>query len=550
MIKENLVKMIETSLKSNWDLPAFSNYQGEEFSYEKVAKKILWLHFIFEKKKIKSGDKIAVIGKNSMNWAITYLATISYDAVIVPILPDFAADDIHHIVNHSETVMLFAANEIFDEIDDEKMPALSVIFSLTDFSVLFERKNSMTTILEKAEQNDKSNRFLKAENFQLPEVGNDKLASIVYTSGTTGFSKGVMLTHNNLAANLVYAHKNMPLKAGDNIVSFMPLAHSYGCAFEFLFPFTLGCHITFLSKIPSPKIIVKAFKEIRPQLILSVPLIIEKIYKKQIKPQIDKPPIKIILKLPLLNKLIYRKIYNKLAESFGGNFHEIVIGGAALNKDVEKFFRKLNFPYTIGYGMTECAPLISYSPWKVHKLGSVGKIVDTLQIKIDSENSQETVGEILVCGENVMSGYFKNEEITRKTIDENGWLHTGDMGIIDKDGFIFIKGRSKNMILDASGQNIYPEEIESKLNNFPFVQESIVVEKDKKLVALIYPDYEAVDASDFDDARLEEYLEKIRKDINAELPAYSKISKMEIRSEEFDKTPTKKIKRFLYQNMR
>ena len=274
------------------------------------------------------------------------------------------------------------------------------------------------------------------------------------------------------------------------------------------------------------------------------------IYKKQIKPQIDKPAIKIMLKLPLLNKLIYRKIYNKLAESFGDNFHEIVIGGAALNKDVEKFFRKLNFPYTIGYGMTECAPLISYAPWKVHKLGSVGKVVDTLQIKIDSEKPQEIAGEILVRGENVMTGYFKNEEITRKTIDENGWLHTGDIGIIDKDGFIFIKGRSKNMILDASGQNIYPEEIESKLNNFPFVQESIVVEKDKKLVALIYPDYEAVDASNFDDAKLKEYLEKIRKDLNAELPAYSKISKMEIRSEEFDKTPTKKIKRFLYQNMR
>ena len=377
MMKENLVAMIEESLKSNWHLPAFSNYKEQEYSFEKVAKKILWLHFIFEKKKIKKGDKIAVIGKNSVNWAITYLATISYGAVIVPILPDFAPDDIHHIVNHSEASLLFSAEDIYEDIDEQKMPNLNVIFSLSDFSVLFDKKNTMSSILEKAVSETKTFQLLAASEFQLPKIDNNSLASIVYTSGTTGFSKGVMLSHNNLVANIVYAQNNMSLKAGDNIVSFMPLAHSYGCAFEFLFPFTLGCHITFLSKIPSPKIIVKAFKEIKPQLVLSVPLIMEKIYKKQIKPQIDKPLIKIMLKIPLVNRIIYKKIYEKLYDSFGGNFHEIVIGGAALNKEVEQFLKKLNFPFTIGYGMTECAPLISYAPWKTHKPKSVGKVVDT-----------------------------------------------------------------------------------------------------------------------------------------------------------------------------
>ncbi|RLC49227.1 MAG: long-chain fatty acid--CoA ligase, partial [Candidatus Cloacimonadota bacterium] len=408
MMKENLVAMIEESLKSNWHLPAFSNYKEQEYSFEKVAKKILWLHFIFEKKKIKKGDKIAVIGKNSVNWAISYLATISYGAVIVPILPDFAPDDIHHIVNHSEASLLFSAEDIYEDIDEQKMPNLNVIFSLSDFSVLFDKKNTMSSILEKAVSETKTFQLLAASEFQLPKIDNNSLASIVYTSGTTGFSKGVMLSHNNLVANIVYAQNNMSLKAGDNIVSFMPLAHSYGCAFEFLFPFTLGCHITFLSKIPSPKIIVKAFKEIKPQLVLSVPLIMEKIYKKQIKPQIDKPLIKIMLKIPLVNRIIYKKIYEKLYDSFGGNFHEIVIGGAALNKEVEQFLKKLNFPFTIGYGMTECAPLISYAPWKTHKPKSVGKVVDTLEIKINSENPQKTAGEILMRGENVMLGYYKN----------------------------------------------------------------------------------------------------------------------------------------------
>ncbi len=548
MIQERYVEMLEGAIIKNWNLPAVSNYGGDTITYAQMGNKIIWMHHIFEQSGIQKGDKIAVIGKNSINWAVTYLATISYGAVIVPILPDFKPDDIHHIINHSDSVMFFVAQSIFDTLDESKMPNLQAIFSLDDMSLLHKTNDRIPAVLAEADKNylHKFDSRLSHENFKLPHIKNDELAAIVYTSGTTGFSKGVMLPHNSLSVNIRYAQNNIPLKFGDKVVSFMPLAHSYGCAFEFLFPLSIGCHVTFLSKIPSPKIIIKAFQDVKPQLILSVPLIIEKIYKKQIKPVLSTGSVKYLKNVPGLSSVIYTKIQKKLVDVFGGQFIEIVIGGAGFNPEVERFLKKIKFPFTNGYGMTECGPLISYDGWQTNKAFAVGKVIDALEIKIDSVDPENIVGEIMVRGENVMLGYYKNEEATRETIDENGWLHTGDLGLIDKDGYVFIKGRSKNMLLGPSGQNIYPEEIEAMLNNMPLVSESVVVHKDDKLIALVYPDYELVDAAQISEVKLMERMEENRKDLNAKMPSYAAIAKIEIFPEEFEKTPTKKIKRFLY----
>ena len=548
MIQERYIEMLEGAIQKNWSLPAISNYGGETYTYAQMGNKMVWLHHIYEKSDIKKGDKIALIGKNSINWAVTFLATVSYGAVVVPILPDFKTDDIHHIVNHSDAVLLFAAQSIFENLDDSKMPALEAIFSLDDFSLLHKKKSSILQVIAKADDEylAKFDNTLSHDNFKLPDIKNDELAAIVYTSGTTGFSKGVMLLHNSISANIRYAQNNIPLKFGDKIVSFMPLAHSYGCAFEFLFPLSIGCHITFLSKIPSPKILIKAFKDVKPQLILSVPLIIEKIYKKQIVPAISTGVTKYLIKLPGFSKVIYKKIRQKLVDVFGGNFIEVVIGGAGFNPEVELFLKKIQFPFTNGYGMTECGPLISYDGWQTNKAFAVGQVVDTLEIKIDSEDPKNIVGEIMVKGENVMQGYYKNPEATKETIDKDGWLHTGDLGIIDKDGYVFIKGRSKNMLLGPSGQNIYPEEIEARLNNMPMINESLLIEKNGRLIALVYPDYELVDASNISETKLLERLDENRKSLNEQLPGYSTIAEIEIFPEEFEKTPTKKIKRFLY----
>ncbi|MFW5708229.1 MAG: AMP-binding protein, partial [Bacteroidota bacterium] len=421
--------------------------------------------------------------------------------------------------------------------------------SLNTFALLFADNNKkishglekVNPLLEKTFPGG-----IKAGNFSLPSIKNEALAVLSYTSGTTGFTKGVMLTHNNLVANIIYANNNMPLQPGDQIVSFLPLAHAYGCAFEFLWPFTLGCHITILTKTPSPQIILKAFKEVRPRLILAVPLIMEKIYKKQILPAISKSSVKMMMKMPVLDKVIYKKIRSKLTDSFGGNFHEVVIGGAPLSSEVEDFLKKIEFPFSIGYGMTECAPLISYANWDKTKLRSAGKVVDTLQIKIDSEDPVNQVGEIMVKGENVMQGYYKNPEATKATLDPDGWMHTGDLGAIDKEGFVYIKGRNKSMILGPSGQNIYPEEIEARYNNMPFVQESLVVENNSKLTILIYPDYEMVDKKNLTDEDLKVIFEEHRKFLNADMPSFMGVSSVSIFSEEFEKTPKKSIKRYLY----
>ena len=551
MMNENFIHFIETSIKNNWDISAFSDYKGSSYKYSDVADRIARVHIAFESCGVKKGDHVALLGKNSANWTMVYLATISYGAVIVPILPDFKPNDVHHIVNHSESIVLFVADNILETLSEKEMVNLKAIFSVNDFSLISDKGNK--GLKEKVDATDKlfAEKYgggLTTENFNLEEVPNSELAVISYTSGTTGFSKGVMLPHNSIVSNVVYAHNNMPLESGDSIVSFLPLAHSYGCAFEFLFPFTLGCHITFLTRTPSPQVILGAFKEIRPRLVLAVPLIIEKIYKKQLLPALEKPAMKVLLKIPGINKLIYKKIKNKLVDVFGGNFHEVVIGGAALNKDVELFFNKIKFPFSIGYGMTECGPLISYAGWDKTKLGSAGKVVDGMEVKIDSADPYNEVGEIMVRGENVMLGYYKNEKATSEVLDEDGWLHTGDLGIIDEENFIYIKGRSKSMLLGPSGQNIYPEEIEAKLNNMNYILESVVIESSKasKLVALVYPDHETAKTDGIDDVQLEAIMENHRKNLNKELPVYMTLAKIRIYPEEFEKTPKKSIKRFLY----
>lgn len=549
MIPENLIKYFEKSLKDNWDLPALSDYKGANYKYKEVARKIARIHIMFEECGVEKGDKIALIGKNSANWAMTYLSIITYGATVVPILPDFLPNDIHHIVNHSDAIVLFTGDPVWENLDEKSMPNLRAIFSLTDFRILIEgNKENIKTIYNKLDQlyDEIYPGGITVQNFSFDEISNEEVGVLNYTSGTTGFSKGVVLPLNSLAANIRFAHRNMPLNPGDNIVSFLPLAHTYGCAFEFLWPFTIGCHIHFLTRTPSPKIIIQAFQEVKPAIIITVPLIMEKIYKKQILPILGKKSMQILMNLPFLDKAIHTKIRNKLTEVFGGNFKEVVLGGAALNSDVELFLNKIKFNYSVGYGMTECGPLISYANWDKTKFTSSGKMVDTLEVTIDSNDPYTEVGEILVRGENVMYGYYKNVEATEQALDKNGWLHTGDLGIIDKENFVFIKGRNKSLLLGPSGENIYPEEIEAKLNNMSYIQESVVIEKDSKLIALVYPDLEAVDQDEINEAGLIEIMEENKKEVNLNLAKYMQISKIKIYPEEFEKTPKRSIKRFLY----
>ncbi len=549
MLSEHLVDYIENSLKKNHDITALADYKGESYTYSEVAKQIIKFHLLFENAGIKQGDKIALLGKNSARWCISYLSVVTYGAVIVPILPDFKSEDLLYIINHSDSLALLCADNLFQDLDIQKMPLIKAVISLSNYQLLYAANETISDIVKSADALfDRKYPFgIASGNFSFPEVTNDQLAVISYTSGTMGFSKGVMLSHNSLTANVWFAQKNMPLKPGDSIVSFLPLAHAYGCAFEFLFPFSIGCQIIILTKTPSPRVIIQAFQEIRPALVLSVPLVIEKIYKKQILPEISKAHIKILLRIPGIRNILFAKIRAKLTESFGGLFHEIVIGGAPFNNEAELFFRKIGFPYTVGYGMTECGPLISYTSSAKIKLGSSGKSVDTLEVKIDSPNPQKTVGEIIIRGDNVMLGYYKNEEATRQIIDSDGWLHSGDMGIIDSEGNIFIKGRCKNMILGANGKNIYPEELEAHFNNKFAIGESLVVQReDEKLVVLIHPDSDVVESNKLSDEELQNLYKQYLKMINASVPSYMNISKFEIYPEEFVKTPKRSIKRYLY----
>lgn len=547
MIQERLIGYIEQSIVKNWDIEALSNYREKGYSYKAIAERILKLHILFKGSGIKEGDKIALVGRNSANWCITYLAAVTYGAVIVPILPDFKPEDLTNIINHSDSRLLFVDDKIFESFAVEKIPEVIGILSLDDFRLIFPRTTPIKeTFASLEERYAKAFPALTKENIKFSGISNDALAVISYTSGTTGFSKGVMITHNSLAANVRYAQKNMPLESGDPVVSFLPLAHTYGCAFEFLFPFTYGCHITILTKTPSPQILIQAFKEIRPRLVLSVPLVIEKIFKKQLLPVISKPHMKILLSIPGVNIILHKKIREKLVETFGGKFKEIVIGGAAFNADAEKFFKKIGFRFTVGYGMTECGPLISYASWDTTKPGASGRAVDTLEVTIDSPDPQNIVGEIILRGENVTTGYYKNEKATAELIDDKGWMHTGDLGLIDKEGNIFIKGRSKTMILGPSGKNIYPEEIEAVINNKNYITESLVISVDNKLVGLIYPDFEMMKKDNISEEQLPAILEEIRKEVNDRLPEFMAVSKFRIHPEEFAKTPKRSIKRFLY----
>lgn len=547
MIPERLIGYIEQSIKKNWDIEALSNYREKGYTYRDIAERIIKLHMLFKEAGINEGDKIALVGRNSANWCATYLATVAYGAVIVPILPDFKPDDLVNIIVHSDSKLLFVDDKIYETIDITKLPGISVVVSADDFRLVRALSLTIKDFFGSLEENfAKAYPALKPEDVKFSSITNDKLAVISYTSGTTGFSKGVMLSHNSLAANVRFAQNHMPLQPGDKIVSFLPLAHTYGCAFEFLFPFTIGCHITILTKTPSPQIVVQAFKEIRPRLILSVPLVIEKIFKKQLLPVISKPAMKTLLAVPGVNKILHGKIRQKLVDTFGGMFHEIVIGGAAFNPDAEKFFRKIGFKFTVGYGMTECGPLISYASWDTTKLRASGRAVDTLEVKIDSPDQENQVGEIILRGENVMLGYYKNEKATREMIDDKGWMHTGDLGVIDKEGNIYIKGRSKAMLLGASGKNIYPEEIEAVINNKNYVVESLVIQENDKLVALVYPDFEMMKQNNVTEEQLQEIFETYKKETNNRLPDFMNVSKFRIHREEFAKTPKRSIKRFLY----
>jgi len=547
MIKERLIGYIEQSIRQNWEIEALSNYKEKGFSYKEIAEKILKFHIFFKDAGVKEGDKIALVGRNSANWCVVYLATVTYGAVIVPILPDFKAEDLTNLITHSEATVLIVDDKILETLNNKKLPAITATVSLDDFSLASSVKPQLKKSYPSLESKFiQTYPDLRKEDIKFSDVSNDALAVISYTGGTTGFSKGVMLSHNNLAANIRFAQTHMPLKPGDPVVSFLPLAHTYGCAFEFLFPFTFGCHITILSKTPSPQIIVQAFKEIKPRLILSVPLVIEKIFKKQLLPVISKPHMKILLAIPGINKILHKKIREKLTETFGGRFHEIVIGGAAFNPEAERFFRKIGFRFTVGYGMTECGPLISYTSWDTTKLGASGKPVDTLEVAIDSEDQEKKMGEIILRGENVMLGYYKNEKATREIIDENGWMHTGDLGVIDKEKNIFIKGRSKSMLLGPSGKNIFPEEIEAVINNMKYIAESLVISEDNKLVALIYPDFEMMKKDNISEDQLQPILDETRKSVNERVPEFMAVHKFRIHPEEFAKTPKRSIKRFLY----
>lgn len=551
MIKENFIQLFADSFKKNWELKALSDYvEKTSFTYGEVATEVAKLHMLFEACHIKQGDKIALIGRNTSSWCIVYIATITYGAVIVPILPDFNPNDVHHIVSHSDSVLLFTTDQIWESLEEEKLAGIKGAFSQTDFRCIYQKDGE--TIQKFMAHHEKAFKTKYPNGYHIEDIhyakrSNSELALISYTSGTTGFSKGVMLSANNLAGNTVFGLTTKLYSPGDNCLCFLPLAHAYGCAFDFLTPINAGAHITLLSKIPTPKILLKAFEEIKPKLICMVPLILEKIYKKQILPKISSSAIKLLLNVPFVNEKIYSKIRETLVQSFGGNFSQIIVGGAPLNKEVEEFLYKIKFPFTVGYGMTECAPLISYSRWDNFIPTSAGMVLHGyMEVKIDSDDPYNKVGEIMVRGEHVMMGYYKNPEATA-AIMRDGWLLTGDMGKIDAEGNIYIRGRSKSMILGASGQNIYPEEIEAKLNNMPCVMESLVIERNGKLVALVYPDYDGLDSVDNTQEVLPAIMDENRKNLNKIVAPYEQISSIELYPNEFEKTPKKSIKRYLYQ---
>ena len=540
-----LANIYTQSFRNNWNVTAFTDYEGNSYKYSEVASNIKSLQHFYKSIGLSKGDKVAVLGRNSANWATTFLSAISAGIVIVPILPDFSYSDTNHIINHSESKIVVCSKSLIEKIDFENDKNILAIIVIEDFSLYTSRVEGLDETLKHSFLFVKE-KGLDKNDFEFKSCDPEDTCIISYTSGTSGFTKGVMIPERSLVSNLIYAQENMPLKADNKIVCFLPMAHVYGLLFEFMFPVTMGCHITFLNRMPTPALITKVFSEIRPHLILSVPLIIEKIYIKRILPTIKKPIVKTFLAIPGLSNIFLKKIRSKLSEAFGARFYEIVIGGAPLNAEVEKFFRRIKFHSTVGYGMTECGPLIGYAAWNKTKFTSAGKLVDRMEIRIDSEDPYNVVGEIQVRGTNVMTGYYKAPEITKEAFTDDGWFKTGDLGVIDENNFIYIRGRSKNMILGPSGQNIYPEEIEPKISNLPFVAECVVTEKDGKLVALVFPDFEELKAENHTEDEIYVLMEENRKKINAELPKYAQISKIELVKNEFEKTPKNNIKRYKY----
>ena len=548
-IQDSFIQLVEESIRANWDRDALTDYKGATLQYKDVARKIEKMHILFEHAGIKKGDKIALCGRNSANWTATFLGVVTYGAVAVTILHEFKADNVHHIVNHSEARMLFVGDQVWEMFNEAAMPNLEGIIELKNFDLVVSRSEKLTYAREHL--NEKFGKKypcrFRAEQVSYRREEPEELAVINYTSGTTGYSKGVMLPYRSIISNIVHIDQKVGLKAGDSIVSMLPLGHIFGLVFDFLYGITKGAHLWFLTRMPSPKIIAESFAVIRPRVIACVPLIVEKIFKKNILPEVDNKLGKLLLNLPIISDKIKEQIRQQAMEVFGGNFIEIVIGGAPFNPEVEAFLRKINFPYTIAYGMTECAPLICHSRWDEILYTSCGKTVANMETKVISEDPERIPGELVCRGMNVMLGYYKNESATSQTIDKDGWLHTGDMAIKDADGNIFIKGRCKNMLLTASGQNIYPEEIEARLNNMPYVNESLVILKENKLVALVYPDNEDAFSHGMNKKQLEEALELNRIELNKVLPAYSQITQVKLYPEEFEKTAKKSIKRFLYQ---
>ena len=550
-MEQSIIKYIEQAIRNNWEELALTDFNGVSFQYRTVARKIAKLHIAFDTVGIKKSDKIAICGRNSAQWTIAFLATITYGAVPVPILHDFKPDTIHHIINHSEAKILFTDNSIWENLNPDNITNIIGTIHIRDFGILFSRSEKLNYArlhLNELFGKRYPERFT-LEDVKYDDVMPNDLAMINYTSGSTGLSKGVMLPYRALTSNIIYTIEHLTfLKQGDGMVCMLPLAHMYGLVVEMLHPFVKGCHIYFLTKLPSPKVIMEAFAAVHPKLIISVPLILEKIIKTKVFPLLEKPLMKIMLKVPILDDRLLAKIKEKLQETFGGQLHEFIIGGAALNKDVEAFLRKINFPFTVGYGMTECAPLISYSPWNESRQGSCGQIVDRMEAKIESPDPAHIAGELLVKGDNVMLGYYKSADATQSVFTSDGWLRTGDLCTIDNDGFLYIRGRSKNMILGPSGQNIYPEEIEQQLNNMPYVSESLIVEENNRLVALIYPDIENGSKQGLSFNELTQIMKENISALNKELPGYSQIENIKVLHEEFEKTPKRSIKRYLYQH--
>lgn len=542
--------LIKKGICENWERPALTDYNGETYLYKDFARKIAELHILFDDLEIQKGDKIAICGRNSANWAVAFFASLTYGAVITTILHDFSGESIHALVNHSEAKILFADEYVWTKVDPLKIPTVETIMMIDDFSVQKSRSAKLLASIANLEQvfKEKYPKGYRQEDISYHNESPEELAILNYTSGTTSNPKGVMIPYRSLWSNTRFAIDNIPfVKAGDGIVCMLPMAHMYGLAFEVLLSITKGCHIHYLTRVPSPQIIMDAFSRVKPTLVLAVPLIIEKIIQMRVFPEFKKQPVKTLLKVPFFKKKIYQKVADKLIPMFGGKLIEVVIGGAALNKEVGKFLSDIKFPYTVGYGMTECGPLISYEYWDTYKPTSCGRPVDRMEVRIDSSNPEKETGEIIVRGENVMLGYYKNEEATKHVLTPDGWLRTGDLGLIDKDGFVFIKGRSKTMILGASGQNIYPEEIEDLYNNSPYIAEALVIEEKGKLIALIYPDKDYLRTHSIEENDYSSIFVAEMKAINKRLPGYSQISNFRLQEQEFEKTPKRSIKRFLYQ---